>query len=402
MENCGVVIKSAQFDIQDPDGEYDLDMTVVKNRGILIALMKLVYGGEGEFVVGSCYKEKVAAGLDQVDREPFEIMVHPDISSWQVPADCFLVFEFKRTKDHEFLSFDMEALHCVRQAFRLEPPNGNREHRDSTVDEYFRSGSAKVSSLQVIELLQMLVALSSNSEARLESLEDERVHIVICTYRTIKDKENSPLVLEELTPRERRVAEKKLGFAPFHFSPANPTGRHRLRLNKVSERQIAIKLIELRESQMQSLKRARLEYNKHRGGPRPETERVMRNARFNGRRFYYTDLWKVPLQGVLEVDYVEVPSSPSPSHNAWIPLFSLANPSSFLPHHLPSSPAHLPHVTHPPHCLIASSSSSPNRMRSRALSTGDLECSWVMLNPEPCRPPNRQLQGVCPWNPERL
>jgi hypothetical protein len=325
MENCGVVIKSAQFDIQDPDGEYDLDMSVVKNRGILIALMKLVYGGDGEFVEGSCYKEKVTDGGEQVDRQLFEVIVHPDISSWEIPTDCYLTFEFKRTKEHEFLGYDMEAVHHVRQAFRLEPPRGSREHRDSTVDQYFHHGTARMSSLQVIELLQILDELSGDSDARLESLQDERVHLVVRTYRTIRDAENSPLVLEELAPRERRLAEKRLGFAPFHFSPQNPTGRHRLRLSKVSERQIAIKLIELREGQMPSLKKAKLEYNGHSGGPRPEIERVMRNTRLDGKRFHYTDTWKVPLQGILEVDYVEVPSSPLLLPNP-LPLFSFFSP----------------------------------------------------------------------------
>lgn len=41
MVNCGVNIKSAQFDIQSPEGEYDLDMSLVKSKGMLVALMKV-------------------------------------------------------------------------------------------------------------------------------------------------------------------------------------------------------------------------------------------------------------------------------------------------------------------------------------------------------------------------
>ena len=41
-----------------------------------------------------------------------------------------------------------------------------------------------------------------------------------------------------------------------------------------------------------------------RGGRRAEPERIWRNCTLDGRRLDYSNAWKPPYQGVLEIDFV--------------------------------------------------------------------------------------------------
>ena len=120
---------------------------------------------------------------------------------------------------------------AVRDAFRK--PDSSMLDRRLVVDKYFEDKRTKLNSLQAVELLKILAMSCGDNLERLETLSKERIHFVVSVHRGLRDWEQASALLEKLNAEERVEAELQLGYPPYIFTPLNPTGRHRLRLNKV-------------------------------------------------------------------------------------------------------------------------------------------------------------------------
>jgi hypothetical protein len=100
----------------------------------------------------------------------------------------------------------------------------------------------------------------------------------------------------------------------FDFTPNNPTGYHKIDLSDASQRDICLRLIEIknemagRELQFREFYAA----DKRAGGRRDDSshsldfERVWRNSKLDQAPFVLYDGWKVPKSGFLEVDFVSL------------------------------------------------------------------------------------------------
>ena len=100
----------------------------------------------------------------------------------------------------------------------------------------------------------------------------------------------------------------------FEYTPNNPTGFHKLDLSEAAQRDICLRMVEIknevqeREEQLSDFYGSGRRAGGRREGPEdsPELERVWRNSRLDGAPFVYHEGWKVPRSGVLEVDFVQI------------------------------------------------------------------------------------------------
>ena len=102
--------------------------------------------------------------------------------------------------------------------------------------------------------------------------------------------------------------------ASLEFTPNNPTGYYKLDLADPAQREICLRLFELKnETDHRSNQLHQFYYSGSRsGGKRVEPkesatmERVWRNSRLNGVTFRFHADWKLPHCGILEVDFVQI------------------------------------------------------------------------------------------------
>ena len=121
----------------------------------------------------------------------------------------------------------------------------------------------------------------------------------------------------------------------FDFTPNNPTGYHKIDLSDSAQRDICLRLVEIKNEMVARELQFREFYskNKRAGGVRDDSskstdfERVWRNSKLDQAPFVFYDGWKVPKSGFLEVDFVALtkPDLPSPcpehSHEQVFQLF---------------------------------------------------------------------------------
>ena len=109
----------------------------------------------------------------------------------------------------------------------------------------------------------------------------------------------------------------------FDFTPNNPTGYHKIDLSDAAQREMCLRLIEIKNEMVARELQFRDFYatDKRAGGRRddssksPDFERVWRNSKLDQAQFVFYDGWKVPKAGFLEVDFVALtkPDLPLPS-----------------------------------------------------------------------------------------
>ena len=100
----------------------------------------------------------------------------------------------------------------------------------------------------------------------------------------------------------------------FDFTPNNPTGNHRLDLADSAQREICMRLVELKnETDDRAAQLRDFYYSGRRSGGRRadaddsgDMEWVWRNGRLDGAPLRFRSDWKVPYSGILEVDFVQI------------------------------------------------------------------------------------------------
>ena len=99
----------------------------------------------------------------------------------------------------------------------------------------------------------------------------------------------------------------------FDFTPDNPSGYHRLDLADAAQREICMRLVELKnETEDRDAQLCNFYSQRKTGGRREDAgdsenmELVWRNSRVDGAPFRFRKDWKVPYSGVVEVDFVQI------------------------------------------------------------------------------------------------
>ena len=200
----------------------------------------------------------------------------------------------------------------LRESFAS--PKLNRAQRGAVLDtasgeDAFFHYKQIASLLDVLDKAAQAENIMGKTELRRDCLEEERVNLVTHLFLRMVDKKNISKLLDRLNPEERRQAEEKLGIVAFTFDQNNPTGFHKLNLSNRFEREVMMRLIELRNSQSKDVSQWRKHLNRATSG-REEFEIVFRNLKHNGIPFVYSSSWRVPDRGAMEMDFVDIRKPP--------------------------------------------------------------------------------------------
>ena len=312
LEGCNGFTNTKAFDPSDPNGSYRLDMSEPSSRSILSCMMQLVFSGKAEFLSETLlYAEE---GVSDDNAAPFELVIGEDPTAWKLPEDGVLLFDFGMLRP-------MPAMDDVVSSFIMNHfieglAKPTREERDEIV-ETCTGDDAFFKCKQIEELLAKLTESATETpgmpflerQARQErqiSLEEERVELVSRLFlRMVDRRENQARLLDHLNPRERALVETKLGIAAYSFDPLNATGFHRLDLRNRGQREILMRLIEIRNSQRSDVTRWKQHLNRSNGN-RDDCEIILRNLRHDGKPMVYSSSWRVPHRGIIEVDFVDI------------------------------------------------------------------------------------------------
>ena len=309
------------FDPQKPYGEYDLNMSLIRSRSILLHMMKLIYAGTATFSADMTMCDKDPA-TRKVATVPYSLVVGRDISAWAVPDRGFLHFNLIPTRRRAADANEMKVLEeAIEGKLRSQP---DKSERLRIIERHFVGQYTKAAYRHAVWLLSLLGRLSVQDEARAKSLEEERQAVVVAAFDNIVLPKYKHQLLGLLNSEERIAAESQLGIMPFHFTPNNLTGFYRLKLSKVGERDIAIQLLERRAVLKRDLDRHAKKMLGRKGGERPVVERVWRNARHITTSLFKTNATelgpedlnslRIPFVGYLEVDFVDI-CKPMHQHN---------------------------------------------------------------------------------------
>ena len=135
--------------------------------------------------------------------------------------------------------------------------------------------------------------------------EQTRIHLAITVFHRMDGPTKERELLDLLAPEERARVEAGLGQVSLEFCPQNPMGFYRLEMSDPVQRSVALYLQRLTQDQAEIVDRKRqYQERRHRGGRRDVLSYVWKNTRHNGAAFVWTEDWRLPVSGSLEVDFV--------------------------------------------------------------------------------------------------
>ncbi|EKX50115.1 hypothetical protein GUITHDRAFT_103928 [Guillardia theta CCMP2712] len=294
---------TSQFNPSEPGGEYLLDMENPYSRLIVSDLLKIEARSKGQFVRHAMMmdgKPYVLPKWKDFDQEPFV----PDLGE--------LEFRFISLRKFAKATDKLPDSIFQRILLKFEDRGGAsmtpEEKRHWLHNRYHLLRMAsRIGKLEFFDLYmtsvtvcqaRMLLSILQNTE--------DRIHFVATVYLKMNSTAAPRKLLNDLDDKERRLLESLLGPESYHFTPNNPTGHYRLDLSKHDEREVALRLQELRIDQDQVDQELFSTVSKHAGGSRNRIELVWRNTMHNGEPFKYKLHFSVPTSGVLELDFVEL------------------------------------------------------------------------------------------------
>lgn len=113
-----------------------------------------------------------------------------------------------------------------------------------------------------------------------------------------------------LDDETREKLNKRMTDTARSFTPANPSGSYRLDLSKQPEREVALRLMEIRNSEIEELgklprPKGELAVNKN-----TTSEHHIRNASLDSNPFVFTSSWRLPAVGILSFDFTSTSKPP--------------------------------------------------------------------------------------------
>jgi hypothetical protein len=158
-----------------------------------------------------------------------------------------------------------------------------------------------LSTAQAIELLSLIPPEE----------QDKRVICVEACINKLTNPRLSQKVLDKLNDAEYEQLQKRLGMLALSFTAANPTGHHRFDLSKPPERECAMRLVRIKNTEAEQEAKEEAACEGRVGGKRIQFDRVWRNAFLNRKPLVYDGVMSVPSEGILELDFVQISKVPA-------------------------------------------------------------------------------------------
>jgi len=309
MQRCAVeVIDATFFDADEPQGPYKLDMSKEYSRKVLKSLLRLQTQKTGSFCPGMLLNDKpfkLETGRSSLN-DLYESSEGSQKGKSSMPTSGILSFEFASYRRPP------AGRHCGDVH-----TSGDQLQEASMLKlcDFFDSRKTLEETKELLEALLKGSYLSSAQAARLLRLlvdSDTRVYFACFAYLHISDSAKSNLLTNELSGFEAIRFASRIGRKRLDFTPNNPTGHYSLHLDKPHERAIALDLIYFKNLEMSFEDEDYKKSKTRKGGERVNFDRVWRNCYYNHKRHSYSNTWKLPTEGVLELDFVQIsrPSTP--------------------------------------------------------------------------------------------
>jgi hypothetical protein len=139
----------------------------------------------------------------------------------------------------------------------------------------------------------------------------KRVTCVEACINKLANPRLSQKLLDTLNDAQYEQLQKRMGMLALSFTAANPTGHHRFELSKPPERECAVRLVRIKNTEAEQEAKEQAACEGRVGGKRIQFDRVWRNAFLNRKPLVYNGSMSLPSEGILELDFVQISKVPA-------------------------------------------------------------------------------------------
>ena len=215
-----------------------------ESHHILDTLWELSKQGKGEFF--DVFMHEMDAMMGYIRDVKYKIRPPEGYQTLAEPRKGVLKFKFGSlrgvpTEDDAASEFVMKTI-LAGLGGGENGETSSRErvaHLDATItaETFFKMDQAS----------EILETLSDASLMGADGASSEKVGFAVRVFHKLVGSESSSL-LDYLTAREKGMAESMIGRAALNFQRNNATGFYRLRLGRAAEREVVLRLMEIRNS----------------------------------------------------------------------------------------------------------------------------------------------------------
>jgi hypothetical protein len=287
MTDCHVGFVDPQmFDPANPGGTYTLDLEDKYSRTVLQNMAVLQLRGNGCF----------ASGTVRLDDRPWSIPTGEKVMQWQPPVKGVVSLTFISNRqppkaDSTFTEAELRLYLTALATSKMQVERSGILHTLVTGESFLKPAQARL----ILSQCQ-----GSSERVAFVAAAIYRVHSTNPPHQEI-DRLKS-----QLTPAEQSILDHSLGADARTFTPANASGHYRLDLAKAPEREVAMRLMEIRNAEREWASSL----------PPPKgmlvvcgeeiAEKHMRNMTIDGDRVHMTRDFKLPKDGILSLDFTSI------------------------------------------------------------------------------------------------
>jgi hypothetical protein len=265
---CGVTPKDAVFDPQWPSGFYDMDMSFMRSRMILRALMRMDYVGKGKFLLNTIKRTVLNS---EGKEESWKIdLATSDMATWKIPEDGWLTFEFQsnsvRNAVENVRNLSDRSMVALHESFKSPT---DMKKRTQSLNSHISKTTRKILYRQAVQILSwfpdfqeiahILKHQSVDQEAAdflKQNAEDthcnthghprsERVDFVLRVLPLLNSDRRDLRILEDLTEFERREVYDSLCMLVRRSVHQSFTGYYKFNLQRLAERDSCLQLVSI-------------------------------------------------------------------------------------------------------------------------------------------------------------
>uniref|UniRef100_A0A7S0EFP6 EF-hand domain-containing protein n=1 Tax=Hanusia phi TaxID=3032 RepID=A0A7S0EFP6_9CRYP len=279
LNDCGITrVDAHAFDPSEPAGKYSLDLELSYARTVLRGLLRLTAQGDGQ--IEDC----------KLEGKPFSVKFVGECSEdqWEIPTAGVLLLTFHNLKAVKSLLPAAPSLlsdHFKESVLQVLSSDSSLETQQLFLKSTFAGKT--FSSKQILELAMKI------------SRKQSRLQLYVSSFHKLADVHECDSLLSNVTIEDREALEMQLRHSII-YSKHNPTGHYQLNLSDPIQREVAMHLCEIKNSDL--LK----SILKDKGGFKTEheIEKVWRNARLNSLHHRYRSDVSLPRDGILTLDLV--------------------------------------------------------------------------------------------------
>eukprot|EP00743_Colponemidia_sp_Colp-15_P010176 GILK01011180.1.p1 GENE.GILK01011180.1~~GILK01011180.1.p1 ORF type:complete len:1137 (-),score=223.73 GILK01011180.1:106-3309(-) len=305
------------FDPLNPEGEYQLDLSIPYHRVIVKQLLDFSVRRN---VLGKCFSAVT------LNRKPYTFPTAESTADkgWALPESGQLSFSFvMNVGQHSITGHSLSV-----------EPNSQEQYFDHSLWKNERvSGSRMIQLVDIVrnvakranKLEQDMLMTALTTDFAFMSLQavdlirvvhkDSKLMAAARLLPQILDRSNRWMIMQELDEVERTRVEQLLGVA-YHFTPSNATDHYKLDLSNPFERILLLHLLQINQREKILRKQKKLKDCSQKGNGEQ-----FRNEKYQRKDFEITTDWKVPLDGIVEFDYVSSVRPPAGAEPIDVELF---------------------------------------------------------------------------------